>query len=207
MLRNIAFLFFFLIVVAAHGQRNQQQEFSFEHWHNGYLIVEGGDTLKGVIKYNLQSDLVQLQHQNRVETFTARKVVFFEIFDALSKDYRRFYSLPFAATGGYRTPTFFELLTEGKMTLLAREALEYKTYSSFYAYGSYTRLVLVYHYYLLGDKGEIEEFLGKKNDWIYAMGNRGTDVQKFVKTNKLDFDDKNDLTRIVEYYNSFFSKP
>jgi hypothetical protein len=133
-------------------------------------------------------------------------VVFFEIFDSLSKDYRRFYSLPFASSGGYRAPTFFELLTEGKMTLLARENLEYKTYSSFYYYGSYTRLVLVYRYFLLEENGEIVEFQGKKNDWIYAMGNRGSDVQKYVKSNKLDFDDKKDLTKIVEYYNGFFVK-
>jgi hypothetical protein len=92
------------------------------------------------------------------------------------------------------------------MTLLARENLEYKTYSSFYYYGSYTRLVLVHKYFLLEENGEIVEFQGKKNDWIYAMGNRGSDVQKYVKSNKLDFDDKKDLTKIVEYYNSFFNK-
>lgn len=201
-MRNFTLLFFLLIGVAARAQ-----DFSFEQWHTGYLIVEGGDTLKGSIKYNMQTDLVQLQHENRVETYTARKVVFFEIFDVISKDYRRFYSLPFASTGGYRAPTFFELLTEGKMTLLSRESLEYKTYSSFYYYGSYTRLVLVYKYFLLEESGGIAEFIGKKNDWIYAMGNRGSDVQKYVKSNKLDFDDKKDLTKIVEYYNSFFNKP
>jgi hypothetical protein len=198
------FLFLTLLSIGASAYA---QDFSFDYWHTGYLIIEGGDTLKGQIKYNLQTDLIQFQHESRVETFTARKVVFFEIFDALSKDYRHFYSLPFASTGGYRAPTFFELLTEGKLTLLARENLEYKTYSSFYYYGSYTRLVLVYRYYLLQENGEIEEFQGKKNDWIYMMGNRGSDVQKYVKSNKLDFDDKKDLTKIVEYYNGFFNKP
>jgi hypothetical protein len=198
-MRRYLFLLFVLVSATSYAQ-----DFSFEHWHGGYLIIEGGDTLKGQVKYNLQADLLQLQHNNKVETFTARKVVFFEIFDALSKDYRRFYSLPFASTSGYRAPTFFELLTEGKMTLLSRENLEHKTYSSFYYYGSYTRLVLVNKYYLLEENGEIVEFLGKKNDWIYAMGNHGSEVQKYVKSNKLDFDEKKDLTSIIEYYNSFF---
>ncbi|HZY80685.1 MAG TPA: hypothetical protein VFE50_14275 [Cyclobacteriaceae bacterium] len=198
-MKKLLFLLLVLVSVASGAQ-----DFSFEHWHSGYLIIEGGDTLKGQLKYNLQTDLVQLQTPNSLETFTARKVVFFEIFDVVAKDYRRFYSLPFSATGGYRAPVFFELLTEGKMTLLAREALEYKTYSSFYYYGSYTRLVLVYKYFLLMENGQIQEFQGKKNDWIYAMGNYGDEVQKYVKTNKLDFDDKRELTKIVEYYNSFF---
>ncbi len=200
-MKKLLFLLVMLVASVADAQ-----QFSFEYWHNGYLIMEGGDTLKGQIKYNLQTDLLQLQANNRVETYTARKVVFFEIFDALLKDYRKFYSLPFSATGSYRAPVFFELLTEGKMTLLTRESLEYKTYSSFYYYGSYTRLVLVHKFFLLGENGEITEFQGKKNDWIYAMGNYGEEVQKYSKSNKLDFDDKKDLTRIVEYYNSFFTR-
>ena len=198
------FLFLSLLVVAtaAHGQ--QTSNFSFEHWHKGYLILEGGDTLRGQIKYYLQADLVQFQDQPRIETYTARKVVFLEIFDSVTKDYRRFFSLPYALQSGYKSPVFFELLAEGKMTLLSREALEYRTYSSFYYYGSYTRLVLVYKYYLLDENGEIKEFTGKKNDWLYSMGNKGEDVQKYAKTNKLDFDEKQDLTKIGEYYNSLF---
>lgn len=189
------------------GSVAQAQEFPFDLWHDGKLVTEDSDTLKGTIKYNLQSDLLQLQHNNRIETFTARKVIFFEIFDATVKQYRQFFSLPFAASGTeYKAPIFFELLTEGKMTLLAREALEYKTYSSFYYYGSYTRLVLVNKYFLLEENGNIAEFIGNKNDWIYMMGNRGPEVQKFVKTNRLDFSDKYELVKIINYYNSFFVK-
>lgn len=201
-MKRSLFLLLLLIATVAYGQ--QTSNFSFEHWHKGYLILEGGDTLKGQIKYNLQADLVQFQDQNRIDTYTARKVVFLEIFDSVTKEYRRFFSLPYALQGGYKSPVFFELLTEGKMTLLSREALEYRTYSSFYYYGSYTRLILVYKYFLLEENGNIKEFIGKRNDWLYAMGNKGEQVQKFAKANKLDFDDRHDLTRIVEYYNSLF---
>jgi len=208
-MRKLLFFSLLLTAAASYGQQypsnnTRGQQFSFEYWHKGYLILEGGDTLKGQLKYNLQTDLIQIQDGNRLETFTARKVVFYEIFDALQNEYRRFFSLPFSAQGAYKAPVFFELLTEGKMTLLAREVLEYKTYSSFYYYGSYTRLVLIYKYFLLEEDGDIQEFVGKKNDWLYAMGNQGEQVQKYVKSNKLDFDEKKDLTKIVEFYNSFF---
>jgi hypothetical protein len=91
---------------------------------------------------------------------------------------------------------------------LAREKLEYRTYSSpFNYYGGYsTRLVLVYKYFLLRDNGNIEDFSGKKSDWIDMMGERADDVSKYAKQNKLDFDEKYDLTRIIDYYNSFFVK-
>lgn len=195
----------FLLLLFAAGA--QAQEFSFEYWHKGKLVTEANDTLKGSIMYNLQNDIIQFQNESRVEVFTARKVLSFEIFDALTKQYRQFYSLPYAADKGqYKAPLFFELLVDGKMTVLCRESLEYKTYSSFVYYGNMTRLVVVNHFFILDESGDIAEFVGKKNDWIYLFGNYGDEVQRYVKTNRLDFDEKNDLVKIVAYYNSLFQK-
>lgn len=193
----------FLLLLAEAGHA---QEFAFEFWHEGRVVLEGNDTIKGNVKYNLQSDLVQLQTDNRIETFTARKVISFEIFDQTVKRYRSFFSLPYSATSSYKTPVFFELLEEGKLTVLCREALEYRTYSSFYYYGTYSRLVVVPKYFLLDEDGSIIEFLGKRNDWLYLMGNRGEDVQKYARVNKLSFDEKYELAKIVAYYNSLVAK-
>lgn len=182
------------------------QQFAFEYWHEGKMVLEGGDTLKGTIKYNLQSDLLQYQVNNRIETFTARKVIYFEIFDQTVKKYRSFFSLPYSPTGGYKAPIFFELLEEGKLTVLCREALEYRTYSSFYYYGTYSRLVMVYKYYLLDEDGNLVEFEGKKNEWTTLMGNYAEDVQRYARDNRLDFDDKYELGKIIAYYNSLVAK-
>jgi hypothetical protein len=184
----------------------QAQDFPFEFWHEGKLMLEGGDTIKGSIKYNLQSDLLQLQLDGRIETFTARKVLSFEIFDQTVKRYRNFFTLPYSVTGGYKAPVFFELLVEGKLTVLCREALEYRTYSSFYYYGTYSRLVLVTKYFLLDEDGSIIEFDGKKNDWLYLMGKQGEDIQKYSRTNRLSFDEKYELAKIITYYNSLVAK-
>ncbi|MFZ5973106.1 MAG: hypothetical protein ACOYXA_16080 [Bacteroidota bacterium] len=182
------------------------QEFPFEYWHEGKMVLEGGDTLRGLVKYNLQTDLLQLQGNNTIETYTARKVLFFEIFDQTVKRYRQFFSLPYSANTDYKAPVFFELLEEGKLTVLCREALEYRTISSFYYYGTYTRLVLVNKYFLLDEDGTIIEFQGKKNDWLYLMGKHSEDVQKYARTNRLDFDDKYELGKIIAYYNSLQKK-
>ncbi len=182
------------------------QEFPFEYWHEGKMVLEGGDTLRGLVKYNMQTDLLQLQGNSTIETYTARKVLFFEIFDQTVKRYRQFFSLPYSASTDYKAPVFFELLEEGKLTVLCREALEYRTISSFYYYGSYTRLVLINKYFLLDEDGAIIEFQGKKNDWLYLMGKHSEDVQKYARTNRLEFDDKYELGKIVAYYNSLQKK-
>ncbi|MBK5278428.1 MAG: hypothetical protein JJE09_06160 [Bacteroidia bacterium] len=181
------------------------QQFPSDYWHEGKIVLDSGDTLKGVVKYEMQNDLLQFQADGKNQSFTARKVLTFEIFDETVKQYRQFYSLPFSVSNGYKAPVFFELLAEGKITLLCREALENRTYSpSFSAYGSWTRLILVYKYFLLQENGNIVEFIGKKNDWLDVMDNRSDDVQRYAKINKLSFDDKNELVRIITYYNSFF---
>ncbi|MFN5170046.1 MAG: hypothetical protein ACK5DD_10485 [Cyclobacteriaceae bacterium] len=183
------------------------QQFPFEYWHEGKLVLEAGDTLKGLIKYDLQTDLIQIQYNKKAESYTARKVIFCEIFDATARTYRQFYSLPYALNGTYRAPVFFELLSEGKLTVLVREAVEYRTYNSMYFYGgTYTRLVLVYKYFSMKENGEIEALTGKKSEWLDSMGGWANDVQKYAKANRLDFDDRYDLKRILDYYNSLFKK-
>jgi hypothetical protein len=84
-------------------------------------VLDTGDTLRGLIKYDLDKDIIQLQANNKLESYTARKVLLFEIFDETVKRYRNFYSLPYALAGQYKAPVFFELLQEGKLTVLCRE--------------------------------------------------------------------------------------
>lgn len=197
--------FFFLCWMVV-GHLAAAQEWPFELWHEGKVVLESGDTLRGSLKYDFQNDLVQLNQSGKIEAYTARKVLFYEIFDATVKRYRQVYSLPYSPTGGYKAPIFFELLEEGKITLLAREALEYRTVSSpYFFYGTYTRLVLVYKYFIMRDNGTIVAVeSAKKGEWLQLMGKYADEVQRYAKSNKLDFDEKYDLVRIIGYYNSLF---
>ena len=197
---------FFVFLFCFTSTLTNAQEFAFEFWNEGKVVLETSDTLKGLVKYDIQNDLLQVKVRNKLESLTARKVLTFEIFDATVKRYRQFYSLPYSPNNTYKTPVFFELLCEGKITLLAREKLEYRTVNSPFFYGNYSRLVLVNVFYLLKPNGVIDEFPGKKNDWLNAMETRESEVREFAKVNRLDFDDKYELTRIIDYYNSLFLK-
>jgi hypothetical protein len=183
----------------------EAQKWPFELWHEGKIVLATGDTIKGLVKYDLQQDLLQYNdRKNNIEAYTARKVLFFEIFDNTVSRYRQFYALPFNSTPGYKAPVFFELLEEGKMTLLTRERLEYRTYSSPYYYGSYSRLVMIYSFYLLEENGNIVEFVGKKSDLLEKMGRKSEIVEKYMRENRLKIEEREDFARIVSYYNSLF---
>lgn len=180
------------------------QQWPSEFWHDGKIVLVSGDTLRGLVKYDLQQDLIQLNSaDNHIEIYSARKILFFEIFDKTVHKYRQFFALPYTTTTSYRAPIFFELLEEGKMTLLSRESIEYRTYNSPYYYGaSYSRQILVNKYFFLNDKGEISEFVGNKSDLLDMMGKKSEEVEKYIKSNRLRYDDKYDFARIVAYYNS-----
>jgi hypothetical protein len=180
-----------------------QKNWPSEIWHEGKVVLLNGDTLKGLLKYDFQLNTIQyVVNNSTAEIYHARKVLFFEIFDETAHRYRKFFVLPYSNPSNYKAPVFFELLEEGRITLLSREFLEYKTYNSAFYGGSYTRLVQTYYYYLMKEDGTIEDFRGNKNDLIALMGNKGKDVEKYIRANRLDFDEKYDLAKIVAYYNS-----
>src|SRR5687768_7778653 len=187
--RFLGVVFFMLLFTSS----SYAQQFPSDFWHEGRVVLVEGDTLRGNIKYDLQQDLIQLSVSNQNTTFSARKVLFFEIFDTSVRKYRHFFALPFTTVAGYRAPVFFELFEEGKMTVLARESVEYRTYNSPYYMGSYSRLVLIYKYYFLDEKGNINEFNGNKSDLLELMNKKSEEVEKYIKVNKLRYDDKYDF--------------
>jgi hypothetical protein len=183
------------------------QRWPFDYWHEGKVVLERGDTLRGKIKYAIDQDIIQLDMKGVLQSLTARKVVYYEIMDATTGRYRQFYSVPFALQGAYKAPIFFELLTEGKLTLLAREALETRTNTTgFYGYGTFSRVELVYKYFVLSDKSGVQTFTGKKADMLTLMANRGDEIKRYMRTYRLEAENKSDLIRIFAYYNSLFNK-
>lgn len=89
---RLAFIISLLLIITS-SVGVHAQEFAFELWHDGKVVLENGDTLTGNVKYDMHTDLVQVQVGDRFESYSARKLLFLEIFDKTVKRYRRMYSL------------------------------------------------------------------------------------------------------------------
>jgi hypothetical protein len=186
------------------------QGFPSELWHDGKIVLIEGDTLRGKIRYSQETDILEYSRANASTAiaFSAKKVLYFEIFDRTINKYREFYALPFAVTGDYETPIMFEVVFADKpISLLSREKIEYRVVNNPYSMvGSYNRLELVYTYFLITKKGKIEQFHGTKKDLLWMLKDRSSEVKKYIKSNRLRLDRRNDLVRIIQFYNSFFNK-
>ncbi|WP_420315831.1 hypothetical protein [Ekhidna sp.] len=197
------FILGFLCILAL--QSANSQRFSSEVFHNGFLITTDKDTLKGDLKYDLDANILTVVSKGKTKSFSSHKVFYFEIFDKILNNYRQFYSIPYTVNIDYKIPVFFELVYEGKVSLMAREHLVTQTVNSSSAYwggGTGTQVVIKYSYFFLDDKGKITYFNGKKKDLLTFMSKKQSEVKKFIKDNKLDTDEMADLVRITAFYNS-----
>ncbi len=184
----------------------QAQYFPSEYWHDGWVVTDEDDTLRGEIKYDLPNDLVQVKNVERINTFSSRKILYIEFYDKTTENYRQFYSLPYAVNYDYKVPMLFELLYEGELSLLTREAIIQETVPSVQSYAlsgyNQTRQRLDYSFYFLDKKGNIKLYGGKKPELQDAMRDRWPEVRTFMKKNRLSTDKIRDLVRIVAFYNS-----
>ncbi len=197
--------FIYSIVVLISAFTVNAQEFSKDSWHNGYLVTTSGDTVRGLVKYDLEANIVQLIRSNVVKTYSSHKVFYFQIYDQIVDNYRQFYSIPYRVANDYEVPVIFEVLYEGPLSLLAREAIAQETVNNSSAYwggGGYIRTVVQYTFYFLDKKGTIKVFSGKRADLLMIMSSHQSEVKKFIKDNRLKIEDIRDLIRITAFYNS-----
>jgi hypothetical protein len=182
------------------------QEFPSELLHEGKVTLVNGDTLSGKIKYDLENDLIQIVINNTIQTFSARKIAFFSIYDISVEMYRTFYSIPYEIQPNYEIPLLFEVLHEGRLSLLAREAIVTETVPQYsYAYRSsmnMTRTKLAYEFYFLDQKGNFVKYDMKKPQLYEIMSRKEPQIKNYIKKNKLKTDSRRDLVRITAYYNA-----
>ena len=187
------------------GFSSFSQRFSSEIFHEGFLVSTGKDTLKGDLKYDLEANVLTVLAAGKTRSYSSHKVFYFEIFDKIQNNYRQFYAIPYAVNYDYKIPVFFEVVYEGKLSLLRREKIYTQTVNTTSAYwggGSISQEVIKYSYFFLNDNGRITYFNGKKKELLRFMVDKHSDVKQFIKQNRLDTDEVTDLIRITAFYNS-----
>ena len=199
----------FVLLLLSISMKGWSQDFPSEYWHSGKLVLMDEDTLYGKIKYDLDNDLIQVEQNQVIKTYSAKKIFYFEIFDETVDNYRHFYSLPYKVQPNYEVPLLFEVLFEGDLSLLCREEIvtenvQSYNYNPYYYSPNYgnTRTKLKYNYYFLNKNGDITLYSLKKGDLLVFFKGKEQAVNKYMKKNNLRHDRMRDLVRITAYYNA-----
>ncbi|GMQ29878.1 hypothetical protein [Algoriphagus confluentis] len=200
----------FLLLFIISGEAISQNQFPSQIWHKGNVFLTDGQGYSGLIKYDLDNNVVQLQ-ADAVSTFTASNVSNFEIYDEIYGGIRKFYSLPYALNGEYETPIFFEVLTQGEnIALLCREYIATDnrgmnnwgpmSMNPFWGPPMMTGYRLAFNYYFLKN-GKIQRYSLKKKDLFTMLPGYDDEISLFMRKNRLEHDKRGDLLRITAYYN------
>ncbi len=202
---------FFLFLFGSYISYSQQ--FPSDFWHEGLLVNSEGDTLKGSLKYDFESQSIQLDDGQVIKAINVNNLFYFEIYDESIKDFRQFYSLMYQVGYSYNIPVLFEMMIEGKLSLMLREKIVAESTNSFfpsyYAYGlmpsfsnnyGYVNRVK-YDYFFLTEDGNILKFSGKKKDLYNVMNDKEDEIKKYMSDNRLNLKKMKDLARVVSYYN------
>ena len=199
---------------------SMSQQFPAQQWHQGEATLNDNRVISGVIKYDLERDAIIVKVGDRMETYSAQLVMKFSIVQQGDGRLRRFFTLPYVSSNGYKTiPRFFEVIIEGKMTLLVREYIDqittgsgrsrynnnygrYNNYNDYPYNRMYTRRFLSYKMFFLDHEGNMTEHSGRKKDVFAVLNESKQDLKKFVKTNRLKIDKLPDVARLVAHYNT-----
>lgn len=204
---NVKSFFLLILFFSLTNASVFSQDLPHEMWHPGMIVLDSEDTLKGKIQYDFEANLLQYSVDERIKTFSSQNVLYFSFHCQFFKRFRYVYSLPYQLKGRMNVPIFFEILSEGKITLMAREYVItesnnrfgnplYNTSRNFSG-----REILTYDYYLLTENGDISRYSEKRKD-LYPYFGRHQDLLKdYVKENKLKVDRQADLIKIINHYN------
>ena len=115
----------------------------------------------------------------------------------------------------YSVPVLFEIVIEGKLSLLLRERIVAESVSNNYfpSYYSYSMLPrfqnnysyvnkVKYDYFLLQNNGQITKFSGKKRDLLGIMKDKDDMIKAYFTKNRLNLKKMSHLAQIINYYNA-----
>ena len=189
------------------------QQFPSDLWHPGLLVTNQGDSIKGNLKYDFENQSIQLDDGETLKAFNVNNLFFFEIYDETIRDHRQFYSLMYEVGYEYSIPVLFEMVINGKLSLLLRERIvsesTQSSFPSYYAYSMMPRFSnnsgyvnkIKYDYFFLDNDGNILKFKGKKKELYNLMNDQYQKVKSYISNNKINLKRMSDLARVVSFYN------
>lgn len=200
------------------------QRFPSEQWYAGEATLSNGEEIKGQIKYDLTLETIQVEISGKINTYNASQVVFFSIKPNKERPDRLFYSLPFRNETGYARPKFFEIVTQGKVSLIAREYIATRTegmqgrpwigatrYDPLFNPDPrfnttpIRREFLAFKLFIVNPKGDIKELGNTKKEVLRAFDDYQSDLKKYIKQEKLKVESIADVSMLVRYYNKITS--
>ena len=200
------------LVLSTSGSRAQTSEGTLEDWNPGFLVTIDDDTLYGPLSLLYQTDLVQINDENRLKTYGANQIRVVFIRDKNNNSNERYlYPFPYHPYSDFKPQRFFEMLFSGiHLSLLCREILITETVPQYdnFTFRTYfsTRTRLQKEFYLMFPGKNVRLAGNSRKSIFMQLADKKNEMKKFMTEKNLNPEIQEDLNKIVVEYNRLKSE-
>lgn len=168
----------------------------FEDWVEGSVKLKSGKAFDGVkLKYDQVADELMFLDQAGKEMLFVEPVVEFTMD-------KKTFRIGYPATDGASPESYYEVLVEGKTELLKRTS---KKVIEEAAYNAATKVKTIRSnesYYVTASNLSLTKVKKDKKSLLAALPDKSAELEAYVKSNRLDLRQEQDMAKLIAYYNS-----
>ena len=196
-----------LILVSVSITQSMSSPINAGFWCPGSVTLENQQVVSGEVSYDLKFNAVQVRHDGVVRTYTAEKVAYFDLFDQVKHRDRHYVAIDHQVYEGYQRRTFFEVLTDGDLTILRKTKYVRKprVTEDFRAPHIYLNAVCKHTYYAFSE-GKFFEISDFKEQVLPLMSEHEATVNHYIEQCKLKLRKVHEQMRVVHLYNQLCSQ-
>ncbi|MEQ9424761.1 MAG: hypothetical protein RJQ09_10110 [Cyclobacteriaceae bacterium] len=166
------------------------------------VVIAEQDQYQVSAKYNVQNNVFVVQRGNDLNSLDGKLVQAFTYADDLGK-YNFLNSARYPFNPMEASPGFYEILFKGeKSQLLSRARIQIveANYNVALDVGDRAgRIEVIKRYYVYQD-GMFSELRSLKRKHLNVFGNKANEMQRFIRDNKIQHNNENDLIRLMSRY-------
>jgi hypothetical protein len=174
-------------------------------WNLGSLTVSDKNTpIEGyLMKYDIKGQNIEIKTQNGIRVLDVKRVGHMVWLDSVTRNAHYFVNASNYKDDGAPLVGLMEVLIDGKRSLFKRTVVNTKspTYVAAMDVGSrdmeYYKKTEFYY-----NNGENLYEIKSKKKLVESFGDLAPDVEKYMKSNRLDTKSPDDLVKVFAYYNS-----
>lgn len=172
----------------------------YDGWTKGTVELVNGTFYKDIdLKFSLLKD--ELFFKNTKDETMLSFVLPVKSFLLAGGAQKNLYKNGFPEIDHFTKISYYQVLFDGNSKLLFKN---YKTISEIKPYNSATtekKFADNESYYIFKDD-VMKKIRPTKKEFLGLFKNKNTEMEAFIKTEKIDFKNNQDLTRVFEFYNS-----
>jgi hypothetical protein len=178
-------------------------KYLYPDWMTGNVLQEDGKFYNNMsLKYDLYNDMIIFNSTDNVPMAFKYPIKEFQLMHkrSLEEPFSLFKN-GFPPFGNYSAKTFYQVLTEGKTSLIKKP---YKSIIETIPYGE-SELKKTFgtnELYFLHHNGKMVKIQKSKNSVLEVLGDKKSELIEFIKDKKLRMKSDSDLVAVVNHYNA-----